>query len=329
VSAAAESDRNADVMPARAVKPWTWARVLRDHGPRSRDFICAMLTLRTWMDDNGHAFPSLRTWAAATRMSVNTLTKHYRSALRDGWLGVEQNPEGGQAWKRNCYRAAVPSHIQLPEKDEMLANALISQFGDIHVPVTLERFTDPEGVSRIGDTPSEHKSPSCVTHVDAPPEQTDEAVSTIGDTPSSHASREAPPEGEGVSNGHAKVCQTPPEGPSKGLPTCITGVSAKSRNSLITTGTPPEVLEASEVLRTTNKSKVQSQATGATAADDSLNGGERARNGLTRQQRLDHAIKAIDSGLDYEFVRRQYELTPEDVKQELDRRRSLDQGVAV
>ena len=32
---------------ARAVKPWTWAIVLRDQGPKSRDFICAMHTLRT------------------------------------------------------------------------------------------------------------------------------------------------------------------------------------------------------------------------------------------------------------------------------------------
>ena len=64
-------------------------------------------------------------------MSTNTLTKHYKTALRDGWLGVGRNPEGGQSWKRNSYRAAVPAHIELTEKDLMLSDALLSEFGDI------------------------------------------------------------------------------------------------------------------------------------------------------------------------------------------------------
>jgi len=109
---------------AHAVMPWTWARVLRDQGPRSRDFLCAMLVLRTWMDENGFAYPSNRTWAKAARMSINTLRKHIQTAKDEGWLGVNERGGAGQKWKLNTYRCAVPDAIELTEKDETLATAL-------------------------------------------------------------------------------------------------------------------------------------------------------------------------------------------------------------
>jgi hypothetical protein len=189
---------------ARAVVPWSWARILRDHGPRSRDFRCAMLTLRTWMNDDGFAYPSLRTWAQGACMSVNTLTKHYKAALRDGWLGVERNPQGGQSWKRNCYRAAVPVHIQLPEKDEQLSDALLSEFGDIN--------DDGDGSCVTqSDTPTPINGQTCVTQADTPSAQQHEAVSPIADTPSSVAAKNP-----GVLTEFGERCvKSAPEGVSK------------------------------------------------------------------------------------------------------------------
>jgi hypothetical protein len=222
---------------ARAVVPWTWARMLRDQGPKSRDFICAMHTLRTWMDDNGFAYPNLRTWAAGARMSTNTLTKHYKAALREGWLGVERNPQGGQSWKRNSYRAAVPAHIKLPEKDEQLSDVLLSEFGDIE----------------------DHEEESCVTQSETPTTQT---CITQDETPSATSCltyTETPfaetlaANAEGVSNGHMKVSHQTPEGVSLYPPRCLKGVSLESRNPLPALETRPEVSEVLEVLEVSKR----------------------------------------------------------------------------
>jgi hypothetical protein len=234
--------------------PWTWMRVLRDEGPKNRDFLCAMLTLHTWMDVNGFAYPSLRTWAKGARMSTNTLTKHYKAALRDGWLGVEQHG-GGQAWRRNSYRAAVPLNIELSDKDEKLSDALISQFGDI------------EAVSPIRETPSEPQPASCVAHAETPlRHQPPQAVSSMSETPSSGktSSNGANP-GEGVSNGGplavSKVSQTALKGVSNGSERCLTQSEAEVLKS--------EVLK-SEVLEHSSKRKVlRSRATPPPSVDNS------------------------------------------------------------
>jgi hypothetical protein len=148
--------------------PWTWARILRDHGPKSRDFICAMLTLRTWMDENGFAYPGLRTWAAGARMAVNTLRKHLDAAVRGGWLGVEVSHSKSH---HNIYRCAVPPDVPLTEKDELLSLALSSQFGDIGDGVSTKSDTPAHssdvGVSTRSDTPEEPNAlpealPSCM-----------------------------------------------------------------------------------------------------------------------------------------------------------------------
>jgi hypothetical protein len=146
---------------ARPVVPWTWARVLRDHYPSrkgSRDFLCAMHTLRTWMDEDGFAYPSLRTWAIGARMSRNTLTKHFKAAVRDGWLGVtSEQTERGKAWRLHTYRCAVPDQIELPEKDQALAESLISRFGPIENDTeggsTYVSQQNIEGGSPIGEPP--------------------------------------------------------------------------------------------------------------------------------------------------------------------------------
>jgi hypothetical protein len=170
------------------------------------------------MDDDGFAYPSLRTWAAGAVMSPNTLVKHYRTALREGWLGVQRKHEGGgKAWKLNQYRAAIPCHIELPEKDAALSDALMAAFGEIEgddsnagnavtsPPVTHLRDS-AEAVSLHADTPSE---PTCVTHADTPTRLYGEAVSSHVDTPSAN-SDSALAETEGVSNAGVKVCQNTP-----------------------------------------------------------------------------------------------------------------------
>src|ERR1700675_5062495 len=130
--------------------PWTWMRVLRDQGPKSRDFICAMLTLHTWMDGDGFAFPSLRTWAVAARMAVGTLRKHLKAAVDDGWLGGDVCQGAGNSWRRNTYRCAVPSDgsVFLTGKDEALSASLIMARGDIS-----------NDVSSMADTPARLSRP--------------------------------------------------------------------------------------------------------------------------------------------------------------------------
>jgi hypothetical protein len=90
----------------------------------------AMLTLRTWMDDTGYAFPGIRTWAKAARISPTTLLKQLELAVGLGWLGVEHWKKT-KAWRQNVYRAAVPDNIQLSEKDLALAQALVADYGEI------------------------------------------------------------------------------------------------------------------------------------------------------------------------------------------------------
>jgi hypothetical protein len=115
----------------RALSPWTWARALRDHGPNDRDFLCAMLILRTYMDNAGFAYPSLRTWAGATRMAVNTLRVILGKATAEGWLHVESRAGNRRQRVRNVYRCTVPGHIEVSDKDEEIAGALVAIHGDV------------------------------------------------------------------------------------------------------------------------------------------------------------------------------------------------------
>jgi hypothetical protein len=177
-------------------------RALRDHGPagvENRGFICAMYALRCWTNGDGFAYPGLRTWASGARMSVNTLRKHIDRAKAAGWLGVETQTRAasGQRWKVNLYRCAIPEDIELPtEIDEMLADAVASEYGDVG------------GVSPLTDTPSSKPN--------------GHGVSAMGDTPyKENPSGLGPALAEGVSNGDtrcvnstSKVCQNDPEGVS-------------------------------------------------------------------------------------------------------------------
>ena len=165
--------------PARAVKPWTWARMLRDHGPKSRDFICAMLILRTRMDDDGFAYPGLRLLAQESRMAINTLRKHLETAEAEGWLAIIKDVyQPGQKPRVNTYRCAVPLTIELIDKDLALSDALIAEHGDI----------DNDGVSPMVDTPKSICDPSVSTHIDTEVPKLLEAFKAIPDEGAATAS---------------------------------------------------------------------------------------------------------------------------------------------
>jgi hypothetical protein len=280
-----------------------------------------MHTLRTWMNDDGFAFPSLRTWAEGACMSVNTLTKHYKTALREGWLAVERKREGiGQDWKRNSYRAAVPSHIVLPERDAELADALASVFGDIEDDDQPSTETDTleghhrEAVSLHIDTPSTLNGQTCITHADTPSTQHHEAVSPIDDTPHD-VSTETP----GVLAEFDERCvKSAPEGVSKNgegvsnyPPTCVRGVSAKSPNPLPPLETGPEASEALEALeRSKREGAALTRSTGV--GNGFKKPPENAE--LTGQARLD-AAQTLTKASGIDAATKQYRLTETEAEQ--------------
>jgi hypothetical protein len=89
-----------------------------------------MMALMTYMDSQGFAYPSQRTWTNAARMSRNTLTKQIALARTLGWLGVEERG-GGQSWKQHVYRAAIPDDVVLDEKAEAISDCIASEVGNV------------------------------------------------------------------------------------------------------------------------------------------------------------------------------------------------------
>ena len=81
-------------------------RAVRDHGPRDRDFLCAMMALSLRMDEEGKAYPGLRLWAADAHMAPNTVMKHRDRAITEGWLSAAVS-----AKSRSTYRCCVPANI--------------------------------------------------------------------------------------------------------------------------------------------------------------------------------------------------------------------------
>jgi len=116
---------------AKAVAVWTWRRALRDHGPRDALSLLLLLTLSTWMDRDGRAFPSQEKLAAGARMSIRTVRRKLAAAVDAGWLRIETENVGGQNWRRNVYLAAVPEGLELDETDEALRDVVVSQAGDV------------------------------------------------------------------------------------------------------------------------------------------------------------------------------------------------------
>lgn len=89
----------------------TWCRLIRDHAPPDKGLMLALYVLATYMDHDGVARVSLRTWATASGIAVNTLQKHRQNAEQIGWIVVSSRacPQGGLIERSlNVYQAAVP-----------------------------------------------------------------------------------------------------------------------------------------------------------------------------------------------------------------------------
>jgi hypothetical protein len=113
----------------RAVKPWTWIRAFRDHGPRDSHFIAAMSMMYSRLDaKTGSAFVGVHRWARESGMHARTLTKCRDKAIELGWLNC---PNGIRNRTKTVYRCCVPDHVVLGEKDEELTLAHTAEYGDV------------------------------------------------------------------------------------------------------------------------------------------------------------------------------------------------------
>lgn len=115
----------------QAVSPWTWRKALRDHGPQDRGYLLALMMLGTFVDRSGFAFPSVATWARASRNSVRQTQRYLARARKDQWLAVVRGGRGGKGWAFNGYRCCVPDSVQLDERDQDIADGFESQVGSI------------------------------------------------------------------------------------------------------------------------------------------------------------------------------------------------------
>lgn len=106
---------------ARAVPPWLWAVLLRDHGPRDATLRLCLLTLRTFMNGGGTAFPSQAAIAKAACVTEFTASKKLNRASELGWLGIHIAGHNGKGWKRFSYTACIPDHVEVPANHEQLA----------------------------------------------------------------------------------------------------------------------------------------------------------------------------------------------------------------
>jgi hypothetical protein len=125
------------------------------------------------MDDAGSAHPSLRTWAEASRMALNTLRKHVSAAEAVGWLHIESRHGGRLRRSLNYYRCTVPSSIKLSDKDQEITDALHSAEGDAPEQGTVRTpLTCPvdKSVSPIADTDGKRAAESVSTIADTEPE---------------------------------------------------------------------------------------------------------------------------------------------------------------
>jgi hypothetical protein len=93
-----------------AVDRYAWEIALRDSGVGDSYFLVAMLTLRTRLDADGYAWPSMELWARDSRMSVRKLRDVVAQAVEAGWLEVVNAGRSGQGWKRHGYYIHTPSY---------------------------------------------------------------------------------------------------------------------------------------------------------------------------------------------------------------------------
>ena len=82
-------------------------------GPRTPTTRHVLLTLSLHMNaDGGSCFPSVRRLSKETGYHTDTVCKHLRLAVEDGWLKRQLGKLGGQAWRRASYQATVPERVR-------------------------------------------------------------------------------------------------------------------------------------------------------------------------------------------------------------------------
>ena len=126
--------------------PWMlWMQALRDRGPRNGRALCALLVLASYMDDDGEAWPGMRTWAKGARMAINTLTKYRDAAVADGWLTQARSSAAANAHMR--YRCRIPP--ETAKSVSPMSDTAVSTIPDTRV-------------SAMSDTAVSSSAPECV-----------------------------------------------------------------------------------------------------------------------------------------------------------------------
>jgi hypothetical protein len=113
--------------PIRAVTPWLWRRLLRDHWPGDRGSLLTLLLLSTYMDGKlGMTHVLQETLAGKTGVDVRTIRRHLAKARELGFLGLMRlhRRQLGQGWNRVYWQAHIPANLNLSSQDAALANTV-------------------------------------------------------------------------------------------------------------------------------------------------------------------------------------------------------------
>jgi hypothetical protein len=105
---------------AAPVIPWLWRISVRDHGPNDKTLKHVLLTISTYMNDQGHCFPSQDTIARGASMAPYTVQKAIAQANASGWIAVFLRQSKGQRWRRYEYRACIPASVELSDSHQEL-----------------------------------------------------------------------------------------------------------------------------------------------------------------------------------------------------------------
>src|SRR5262245_15819838 len=111
----------------RRCSPAVWARALRDHGPPDAMMKLCLLTLKSWMNASGYAYPSQKSIAAGASVSEKTVQKALKRAHKAGWIDVEPRGLAGQKWKLAAYTCCVPDHVSLSKSDQEIHDRYAEQ----------------------------------------------------------------------------------------------------------------------------------------------------------------------------------------------------------
>ena len=98
--------------------PWLWRIAIRDHAPNDKTLKHVLLTIATFMDEDGYCFPSQDRIARGASMSPYTVQKAIARANASGWIAVYSRKGKGQRWRKNEYRACIPASVELSDSHQ-------------------------------------------------------------------------------------------------------------------------------------------------------------------------------------------------------------------